>query len=449
MAITGEIKSLYLDRNEEIALFPRTKTRAISDDNGIGLDTLLEHLAYTDERSLDVTPVHYDADSLGGIRAKDYATQAFVKNTIAEAQLSGGAGGDIDLSGFATKDDIAHIDFPVDSVNGKTGAVSLTADDIGALSASGGTASGTITVTNANASSAQGFYLQKTVDSKLEELKLLITSSGIPTINYFEDDARKNRMILYSDKTAFEQPVTIASGGTGAKTAADALANLGAMPKCTIVSTAGTTLNDYMEEGLYFFNTSYAPIGSPSGKNGWLQVLKGSSQVKQIWYRMGTPGSSDYNTFMRTYASTTGWGGWYKIITSADVQVLLWENASPTSAFGTTTASGTTSIALDLSDYDAVYVETVRATDDTTISGSVTLEVGGLPGYVTGRTKEYAVTQRQLTATTSGVQVSNFKSANTAGGNTNDLPYRIWGIRYRPATLYTEAGSGSSSNPAT
>lgn len=38
----------------------------------------------------------------------------------------------IDLSGYATKDDLNAIDFPVDSVNGKTGVVELVAEDVGA-----------------------------------------------------------------------------------------------------------------------------------------------------------------------------------------------------------------------------------------------------------------------------------------------------------------------------
>lgn len=37
-----------------------------------------------------------------------YATEAFVTNKIAEAQLSGGSGNVIDLSGYATKDDIKN-----------------------------------------------------------------------------------------------------------------------------------------------------------------------------------------------------------------------------------------------------------------------------------------------------------------------------------------------------
>lgn len=43
------------------------------------------------------------------INNKGYATETFVTNKIAEAQLSGGDSGSVDLSGYATKDDIADM----------------------------------------------------------------------------------------------------------------------------------------------------------------------------------------------------------------------------------------------------------------------------------------------------------------------------------------------------
>ena len=60
-----------------------------------------------------VAPI--DADFLGGIPADDYATEDYVQTEIAKAQIEGG-----------------DVDFPVDSVNGKTGAVQLSAADVGA-----------------------------------------------------------------------------------------------------------------------------------------------------------------------------------------------------------------------------------------------------------------------------------------------------------------------------
>lgn len=116
----------------------------------------LENEVYAAEESVDTSAEVINADTLGGILAKDYATkddlnaldyedvgaapagdyatESFVTNKIAEAQLGSGDGDTptIDLSGYATKDDLKAIDFPVDSVNGKTGVVQLTAEDVGA-----------------------------------------------------------------------------------------------------------------------------------------------------------------------------------------------------------------------------------------------------------------------------------------------------------------------------
>lgn len=44
MPIEGTINSLYLDYEQTKPLFPRTKTKAISDDNGTGLNVLLDDI---------------------------------------------------------------------------------------------------------------------------------------------------------------------------------------------------------------------------------------------------------------------------------------------------------------------------------------------------------------------------------------------------------------------
>lgn len=136
MPIQGDVKNLYSDREKTRALFPTTKVSAVSDDNGVGLDALMENLLYSGIEVPEASSAPLDADTLEGHPASDFATPSFVTSEIAKAQLSGGSGGDIDLSGFATKDDVDNavraIDFPVDSVNGKTGAVELSASDVGA-----------------------------------------------------------------------------------------------------------------------------------------------------------------------------------------------------------------------------------------------------------------------------------------------------------------------------
>ena len=97
----GKIKTLYSDRKETEALFPRTKTGAVSDANGVGLDAILNTTVHVGELVEVDSTAPRDADSLGGILAKDYATQSFVKQEILKAETGG-----VDLSEFATKEDL-------------------------------------------------------------------------------------------------------------------------------------------------------------------------------------------------------------------------------------------------------------------------------------------------------------------------------------------------------
>lgn len=99
-------------------------------------------------------------------------------------------------------------------------------------------------------------------------------------------------------------------------------AAVGAIAKCKAVTTSETDLNDYTEEGWYFFSSSYTPTNIPSGSNGWLQVARGGTLCKQLWYRMGTPGSNDYQTFVRTY-NGTDWGAWERYVVESDMDRLL------------------------------------------------------------------------------------------------------------------------------
>lgn len=121
----------------------------------------------------------------------------------------------------------------------------------------------------------------------------------------------------------------------------------------------------------------------------------------------------------RNYVSGT-WGAWELV---GGVQKLLWENASPTSAFAAQT------IALDLSGYDAVYIEAVRSTNSNVISGNTTIPVGGLSGYLMGTTDQLAMIRREVKATKTGVVVSAHQSANSSTGTSNEIPYRIYGIK--------------------
>lgn len=119
---------------------PESGTLYYCEDTGntyIGKDGILDLYSSVfvhSEDAVDTTTIPLNADTLGGYPANYFATEGYVAAEIAKAQLDGG---DVDLSGFATKDEVSssirNIDFPVDSVNGKTGAVQLAAADVGAV----------------------------------------------------------------------------------------------------------------------------------------------------------------------------------------------------------------------------------------------------------------------------------------------------------------------------
>lgn len=62
MPLTGKIKSLFEDKEMTIPVFPRTKVKAVSDDNGVGLGALLDTKA--DKTELDAKADKYNALSV-------------------------------------------------------------------------------------------------------------------------------------------------------------------------------------------------------------------------------------------------------------------------------------------------------------------------------------------------------------------------------------------------
>lgn len=85
--------------------------------------------------------------------------------------------------------------------------------------------------------------------------------------------------------------------------------------KTKVVSTPNTNLNDYREEGRYYFNSEVTPTNIPVGVNGFLIVISAGTNnniVKQIWMRQGTQNSNDSDTYIRTY-NDVNWSDWKKV----------------------------------------------------------------------------------------------------------------------------------------
>ena len=81
----------------------------------------------------------------------------------------------------------------------------------------------------------------------------------------------------------------------------------------TYVNTGGAVdLNDYTEQGWYFFTSNNTIANVPVGVNGWLNVVKDKDSgtwTKQVWYRAGTANSNDYQTYVRTRTGDV-WSNW-------------------------------------------------------------------------------------------------------------------------------------------
>ena len=97
--------------------------------------------------------------------------------------------------------------------------------------------------------------------------------------------------------------------------------------QCVMITDTGTDLNDYKEQGVYFFGSDVTPVNIPVGTNGWLEVFHSTQHgqyrvVKQIWYILGTSSSNnDYWTYVRSYTDNYGWGQWYQVHTDADIEM--------------------------------------------------------------------------------------------------------------------------------
>ena len=201
-----------------------------------------------------------------------------------------------------------------------------------------------------------------------------------------------------------------------------------------VVTKSGTNLNNYKDNGWYFFhNSTVKPYNIPSGvTNGWLHVLSnagpdGSTYTKQIFYRMGTPGVDDHQTYVRTISSgVTSWSSWTRYTTEKEAftKKKLWTNANLANSFSAQTLS------IDLSGYEGVeilyYVD--ASTNVYQNTGTILKGCNSAMWYVTATSGHRL--HRVFTVTDDGVEFGT--ATNYSGGATADkicIPYIIYGVK--------------------
>ena len=92
-----------------------------------------------------------------------------------------------------------------------------------------------------------------------------------------------------------------------------------------VVTEAGTDLDDYTTNGMYYFTSDYAPENIPDGLAGILLVfsLQASDTAltycKQIWLKQGNPGVNSFKAWERSH-NPSGWGVWVQYLTAKDLE---------------------------------------------------------------------------------------------------------------------------------
>lgn len=488
MSIQGKITSLYTDKTMSEALLPRTNTKAITDDKGVNLNAILDQVAYVDTENSEAAIAPLNADTLAGFPADSYASKTYVSNKIAEAQLGGGSGeGNIDLSGYATKDDLNALD----------------AEDIDALPITGGEVTGDLTVHRVNVKPRDDGYMpairftdnESTVKGAVSSTsanRMLLQNNCVDTTysEYFytpEPDtertengnytmlttkhtvtleqggtgaaqslveAPKNAIIkkigdgknqLYyqaTDNGAFYATekdgapqfgtLPVAQGGTGATTAADALSNLG-------ITATAAELNKM--DGI---TATTAELNYVDGVTSNIQTQLNGKQAT-ITGGVSSVVSSNFNANRALISNGDGKAA-SSAVTSTELSYLdgvtsniqtqinnanlgklvrLWTNSKPTSSFASQT------ISLTLSGYDYVLVcATWDINNPHRTLPCHIAQVGGSydGGYLGGRNPSSGTfVGRSMDVTTSGVTFAGGYSG-TSSDNKVCIPFAIFGI---------------------
>ena len=113
------------------------------------------------------------------------------------------------------------------SVSGQAADAKAAGDALaGKVSRAGDTMSGSLTVVDEEGTT-EGFAVKRTNGSTVTKGDIVMSAANYTAVRYWEDGACLNGMMLKSGQTGFLKPVGIDSGGTGATTAAGAIAALG------------------------------------------------------------------------------------------------------------------------------------------------------------------------------------------------------------------------------
>ena len=164
---------------------------------------------------------------------------------------------------------------------------------------------GTQTITNGNLvledenSSGYMFRVRRKMSDGIQKaIELFVSGNGNLLLRFMEDGVSKNTLILKANETTLGKPLTVASGGTGAATAAEAVANLGAAPaEHAHASLKNSTSGDKVN--------LIALSKDNGGYTNYLRPEKQDSETQNSYY-LGSKSYSWEKAYIRNFAAPTG-----------------------------------------------------------------------------------------------------------------------------------------------
>lgn len=229
----------------------------------------------------------------------------------------------------------------------------------------------------------------------------------------------------HTDSTSNPHKVTAAQVGARPNTWTPTASDVGAMPKDSILLNGSENLNEIVDEGEYYYGWWTDQIANaPVDSAFHLSVRKVSAIEVSQTYTQFTGGRNIVYT-RQSSGNKTSWYDWEEVSGTFD---LLWENASPTSAFAEQ------SIWKDFSKYSAIivvasistqywdeYVTAIFPRDDK-------MELSWIGNDAGSKFKRFVYFNEG--------QIS-FTGTFNQGAAANDrvVPYRIYGIKMGVGTL--------------
>lgn len=140
------------------------------------------------------------------------------------------------------------------------------------------------------------------------------TTNGTAIIAKGVTIARVTMMILYGSAEADHGDMTMGNYSSNNDTVSwTTLGSLLDEKVDKIVNKAGVNLNTLTEPGFYFVSSGTTALNFPIGVNGHLLVMNdGEGRIRQLFMRLGTADSNNFQWYTRTCHTST-WSKWWLV----------------------------------------------------------------------------------------------------------------------------------------